>query len=323
MTTLSVKDLTVQYKVKDKTISAVDCVSFSLENSESIGIVGESGCGKTTLGLAIIRSLPRGTTCSGTVDLDDDAILSMPVEKFSREVRWKKISMVFQGAMNSLDPVFSIKQQFEEILREHKIKGAGFETICKAVESVGLPLSALDKYPHELSGGMKQRAVIAMALLLRPKLVIADEPTTALDVLVQAQIMGLLKKLKKDGMSFVLISHDLGIISEISDRVGIMYAGKIVEFGTLREIYSNPKHPYTQALLRSTPKIYSEASPISLKGSPPNLANPPTGCRFYDRCPHAMAVCKKEPPAIPAKTGYVSCWLYEEKGSVVLSEGCP
>ncbi|MDE1765361.1 MAG: ABC transporter ATP-binding protein [Thaumarchaeota archaeon] len=312
MVTLFVRDLIVQYESGGKAVNAVDGLSFSLEDNESIGIVGESACGKSTLGLAIVRSVPGGRVVSGDIRLDNRSILNMSEEEFASNIRWKKIAMVFQGAMNSLDPVFSIKQQFEEILQVHGYCGDSAKTINDAANSVGLPVSVLDKFPHELSGGMKQRAVIAIALLLRPKLVIADEPTTALDVLVQAQIISMLKKLKKEGMSLVLISHDLGIISEISDKVAIMYAGKIVEFGSMREVYSDPKHPYTQALLKSTPKINGESDLISLKGNPPSLASPPAGCRFYDRCPKAKERCKAEPPVTKTSTGHVSCWLYEE-----------
>ena len=310
--TLSVKDLMVQYKSRDKTVNAVDGVSFLLENNESIGIVGESACGKSTLGLAIIRSASGGEVVAGDILLDDVSTLKQSEEEFAKTVRWKNISMVFQGAMNSLDPVFSIKEQFDEVLKSHSYDGDHLKMINEAIDAVGLSPSVLGKFPHELSGGMKQRIVIAIALLLKPRLVIADEPTTALDVLVQAQILGLLKKLKKDGMSFVLISHDLGIISEISDKVGIMYAGKIVEFGTLQEVYSEPKHPYTQALLKSMPKIKGEQQLTSLKGSPPSLSAPLKGCRFYDRCMHAKEKCREEPPMIKTGTGYVSCWLYEE-----------
>lgn len=311
MTTLSIEELEVQYQLRDKTIHAVDKVSLFLKNNESLGIVGESACGKSTLGLAIIRSVPGGKIVDGDIALDGKSTLKMTEAEFAKTVRWKKISMVFQGAMNSLDPVFSIRQQFEEILQTHDYIGDRLRMIKDIIDSVGLPPTVLDKFPHELSGGMKQRVVIAMALVLRPNLVIADEPTTALDVLVQAQILSLLKKLKKEGMSLVLISHDLGIISEIADKVGIMYAGKIVEFGTLHEIYSNPKHPYTQALLKSVPKIKGEPELISLKGNPPNLANPQEGCRFYDRCSHAMEKCRKEPPKIKTESGHVLCWLYD------------
>ncbi len=311
MTTLTVEELNVQYQLHDKTIHAVDGVSFSLENNESLGIVGESACGKSTLGLAIIRSVPGINTVKGDILLDGKSTLKISEVEFTKTIRWKKISMMFQGAMNSLDPVFSIKHQFEEILRTHNNSGNHLKMINDVMDSVGLSTTVLDKFPHELSGGMKQRVVIAMALILQPSLIIADEPTTALDVLVQAQILSVLKKLKKEGLSIILISHDLGIISEIADKVGIMYAGKIVEFGTLREIYSNPKHPYTQALLKSIPKIKEESDLVSLKGTPPDLSDSSIGCRFYDRCPHAMEKCKKDPLKTKTETGYVSCWIYE------------
>lgn len=312
LATLSVNDLKVQYRARAGTVRAVDGVSFGLAGGESVGIVGESGCGKSTLGLTLMRALQGGLVESGEAFLDGTPILGMPEEEFSRTVRWKKISMVFQGAMNSLDPVFSIRQQFEEVLKEHRYHGDMSMALGAALSSVGLQPSVLDRFPHELSGGMKQRAVIAMALLLKPELVIADEPTTALDVLVQAQILGLLKGLKKSGMTVVLISHDLGIVSEICDKVAIMYAGKIVEFGTLEEVYDSPKHPYTQALLKATPKLRGEKDLVSLKGAPPSLASVGPGCRFYDRCPMAMEKCRQDPPTVKTGSGYVACWLYRE-----------
>jgi len=195
LTTLSIEELEVEYQLRDKTIHAVDKVSLFLKNNESLGIVGESACGKSTLGLAIIRSVPGGKIVNGDVTLDGKSMLKMTEAEFAKTVRWKKISMVFQGAMNSLDPVFSIRQQFEETLQAHDYRGDRLKMINDVIDSVGLPPTVLDKFPHELSGGMKQRVVIAMALILRPNLVIADEPTTALDVLVQAQILSLLKKL--------------------------------------------------------------------------------------------------------------------------------
>jgi len=311
MVTLFVEDLVVQYQSRDTTIKAVDNISFSLSNNESMGIVGESACGKSTLGLAITRSASGGKIVSGKILLDGKSLVSLTEEEFAKKIRWKQISMVFQGAMNSLDPVFTIKQQFEEILKSHGWADNNRETIEKTLALVGLDLSVLGRFPHELSGGMKQRVVIAMALLLKPKLLIADEPTTALDVLTQAQIMNILKRLKMEGMSIILISHDLGIVSEIADKVAIMYAGQVVEFGTLQDVYSTPRHPYTQALLKSVPKIKDMTDLISLRGSPPSLTNPPAGCRFYERCPKAMNKCKMEPPKIKTKSGYASCWLYE------------
>jgi peptide/nickel transport system ATP-binding protein len=311
MDLLTVENLKVQYQSQRGAILAVDDVTFSLGKNESIGIVGESACGKSTLGLALMRSVQGGKIISGNILLEGKPILEMSEEQFAKTLRWKEISMVFQGAMNSLDPVFSVKEQFEEILKTHDFKGNNQRAISDALNEVGLPISVLHKFPHELSGGMKQRLVIAMALILKPKFVIADEPTTALDVLVQAKIISLLKKLKQAGMSIMLISHDLGVISEVADWVGIMYAGKIVEFGRLADVYSNPRHPYTQALLKSVPKMKGGSGLISLSGDPPNLVSPPSGCRFYDRCPQAMEKCKKEPPKIRTESGYTLCWLYD------------
>ena len=219
--------------------------------------------------------------------------------------------MIFQGAMNSLDPVFTIKQQFDEILKQHDCDDKSDKIIHDVIHSVNLDHSVLAKYPHELSGGMKQRIVIAMALLLKPKLVIADEPTTALDVLVQAQVINLLKNLKKNGMSIMLISHDLAILSEVAEKIGIMYGGKMVEFGTSSEIYNNPKHPYTQGLLNSIPTLRKEKKLKFIPGTPPDLSSTKPGCRFFDRCPEAMDKCKTDPPKIKTDSGYVLCWLYE------------
>lgn len=311
MVTLSIEDLSVHYHSQGKKVQAVDHVTFSVNESESLGIAGESGCGKSTLGLAIMKTLQENAIVSGEILFDGKSILSTSDSEFTKNIRWKQISMIFQGAMNSLDPVFTIKKQFEEILKKHNFEGDRAQAIESAIASVGLAHSVLDKYPHEISGGMKQRVIIAMALILKPKMVIADEPTTALDVLVQAQIMILLKKLKKDGLSIMLISHDLGIISEIAEKVGIMYAGQIVEFGNMEEIYKNPKHPYTIALLDSIPKMQETKKITPLKGNPPSLVNPPSGCRFYDRCPQAMEKCKKDPPKIKTSSGFVMCWLHE------------
>lgn len=280
-----------------------------MADGESIGIAGESACGKSTLGLSIIRML-LGGKATGEIFFDGDSVLSMSESEFTEKIRWKKISMIFQGAMNSLDPVFTIKEQFVEILKQHKFDGVFDETILNAIHSVGLNDVVLKKYPHELSGGMKQRVIIAMGLLLRPKFVIADEPTTALDVLVQAQIVSLLKKLKKDGMSFMLITHDLAVLSEIADKIGIMYGGHMVEFGSSYDIYNNPKHPYTQGLLESIPKLKGNI-PKYIKGMPPSLLEYPTQCRFIARCPLAIEKCKTVPPKIKTNSGYIRCWLYD------------
>ena len=311
MPTIEISDLSVQYRTSHGDVHALEDVEFRLEENESIGIAGESACGKSTLGLSIIRMIHGGNLVSGKINFDEQSLLDMPSSKFDKDIRWKEISMVFQGAMNSLDPVYTIRQQFHEILKQHNFEGNSDKIIGDAVRSVNLDPSVLKKYPHELSGGMKQRVIIAMALLLKPKFVIADEPTTALDVLIQAQIINLLKDLKKKGMSIMLISHDLSILSEVAEKIGIMYGGKMVEFGTASEIYRNPKHPYTQGLLDSIPTLHKEKKLRFIPGKPPDLVSPEPGCRFFDRCPEAMEKCKTKPPKIKTDTGYVLCWLYE------------
>ena len=311
MTFLRVEGLCSTYSSSKGPVYAVDDVDFELDSGESIGIAGESASGKSTLGLSLIRMLLGGDT-KGKVDFDGDSILDMEQSKFDDEYRWKKISMVFQGAMNSLDPVFTIDEQFVEVLKQHKYSGDFKKTISDAMKSVSLDENVLKKYPHELSGGMKQRVIIAMALLLKPKFVIADEPTTALDVLIQAQIINLLKSLKKDGMSLMLITHDLSVLSEIADRIGIMYGGQMVEFGSSKQIYKNPKHPYTQGLLDSIPTLKGN-HPKYIKGVPPSLLDAPTQCRFLERCPVAIEKCKELPPKFKTDTGYVRCWLYEDE----------
>ena len=310
MTFLDVDGLTTRYQTSKGQVHALEDVNFSLEKGESIGIAGESACGKSTLGLTLIRMIQGGKIISGKITFDGESILDLTESKFDNDYRWKKISMVFQGAMNSLDPVYTIKQQFVEVLKEHDYEGDSEKLIFDSISSVNLDESVLKKYPHELSGGMKQRIIIAMALLLKPKFVIADEPTTALDVLIQAQIVNLLKKLKKDGMSIMLITHDLAVLSEIADKIGIMYGGGMIEFGSSQDIYKNPKHPYTKGLLESIPTLRG-GKPKYIKGNPPDLLSPKEGCKFIDRCPEAMEKCKKDPPRFKTDSGYVMCWLYE------------
>ncbi len=311
MAFLVVNGLSSRYATSKGPVYAVEDVDFELEEGKSIGIAGESACGKSTLGLSLIRMLSGGKT-TGEFLFDGNSILEMKESDFDEKYRWKKISMVFQGAMNSLDPVFTIKEQFVEILKQHNFAGDSKQVILDSINSVTLDELVLKKYPHELSGGMKQRVIIAMALLLKPKFVIADEPTTALDVLIQAQIVNLLKNLKKNGMSFMLITHDLAVLSEIADKIGIMYGGHMVEYGSSEEIYKNPKHPYTQGLLESIPTLKGN-TPKYIKGIPPSLLDAPTECRFIERCPLAIEKCKQVPPKFKTKTGYVRCWLYEDE----------
>jgi peptide/nickel transport system ATP-binding protein len=311
MAFLSISGLFSRYSSSQGPVYAVDDVDFELNSGESIGIAGESACGKSTLGLSLIRMLSGGESF-GKVVFNGDSILDISESDFDNRFRWKKISMIFQGAMNSLDPVFTIKQQFVEILKQHNFDGDIDELILDSINSVYLDKNILKKYPHELSGGMKQRVIIAMALILKPQFVIADEPTTALDVLIQAQIINLLKILKKDGMSFMLITHDLAVLSEIADKIGIMYGGQMVEFGSSKEIYSNPKHPYTQGLLESIPTLKG-ITPKFIPGTPPSLLDAPSECRFIARCPLAIEKCKQLPPKFKTDSGYVRCWLYEDK----------
>lgn len=311
---LIVRALKAYYFMKKGIIKAVDGVSFEIDGTESLGIAGESASGKSSLGSALIRSMsPPGKVVGGNIFLHGQDVTSLSDNEFNKSIRWKKIAMVFQGAMNTLDPVYTIGEQMREVMKEYKIGNYEKNMIFDLLKHVGLDNSITEKYPHELSGGMRQRVVIAMALLLNPEIVIADEPTTALDVLVQAQIMNLLKRLKKDrGMIIILITHDLSLISEIADKIGIMYAGQLVEFGSSIDIYNHPKHPYTQALLSSIPKLRSGQKELRfIQGNPPNMLDLPTGCRYFARCPHAMERCREDPPPIKSGNGYVRCWLYK------------
>jgi peptide/nickel transport system ATP-binding protein len=264
--------------------------------------------------LALLRSLqPPGKILGGEIILNGQNISKFSDEHFDKTIRWKKIAMVFQGAMNTLDPVYTIGSQMNEIIKEHRINPRQESIIPNLLRQVGLDPSIASRYPHELSGGMKQRVVIAMALLLDPEIVIADEPTTALDVLVQAQIMELLKTLRRErGLTVILITHDLNLILEFADKIGIMYAGQLVEFGSSRDIYTSPKHPYTQALMASIPRLHSENKDLQfISGSPPNMLEPPVGCKFISRCPFAKELCKKDPPQVMTQNGFVRCWLYK------------
>lgn len=314
MPKLTVSGLKAYYFTENGLIRAVDGINFKLSEGESLGIVGESACGKSTLGAALMRSMQLpGRIVEGSITLAGDDITKMSSSEFDRKARWKRIAMVFQGAMNALDPVYTVESQLREILVEHHFEGKIDQKIAESLQQVGLDLSVAKRYPHELSGGMKQRVVIAMALLLDPDVLIADEPTTALDMLVQSQIISLLKKLQREkGITIILITHDLALVSQITEKIGIMYAGELVEFSSTRDIYKNPRHPYTQALIEAIPRLRTKDKKIHfVKGSPPSLLNPPRGCRFYDRCIHAMDVCKCSPPEFETETGYVRCWLYE------------
>ncbi|RLG76841.1 MAG: ABC transporter ATP-binding protein [Thermoprotei archaeon] len=317
MPLLEVKDLRVYYYTLKGVVKAVDKISFSVEKGETLGLAGESGCGKSTLGFSLLRLVPPpGRIVEGKILFENMDVTSLPEDRLRREYRWKRVSMIFQGAMNALNPVKTIGDQIAEAILVHEenvTKKEALERAAELLKMVGIDPRRIKSYPHELSGGMKQRVIIAMALALNPPLVIADEPTTALDVVVQAQIMNLLKRLKKQyNMSMILISHDLALIAEIADRVAVMYAGKIVELGTAEQIYNSPKHPYTQGLISSVPRLRGPKKLEWIPGQPPDLRNPPPGCRFAPRCPYATDRCRRgEPPVIEIEPQhYVGCWLY-------------
>ena len=317
---LQVRNLKIYYYTYEGVVKAVDGVSFNIKRGEALGIAGESGCGKSTLAYGLLRIVPiPGKIVGGKVIFDGTDILQLPESEFKRKYRWKRISMVFQGAMNSLDPVKNIGKQIADVILTHEeniSKSEAYRRATELLKLVGIDPARAKSYPHELSGGMKQRVVIAMALALNPDLLIADEPTTALDVVVQAQIINLLKDLKeKLRMSLILITHDLSIIAEIADKVAIMYAGKIVELGRMEDIYEDPKHPYTSKLLRSIPRLRGKASLEWIPGQPPDLKNPPHGCRFHPRCPHAMDKCRREEPPVISlgRDRFVSCWLHAKR----------
>ncbi|MEI0476377.1 ABC transporter ATP-binding protein [Brachyspira pulli] len=300
---LKVENLKMYYHTSKGLVKAINDISFEINTGETLGIVGESGCGKTSLGTSLLRmpSIP-GKYEGGKIILDNEDIIPLKEEYIRKNIRWSKISMVFQGAMNSLTPVYTIGSQMIETLNRHvdMSKTEANKLIEEYLGYVGLHSSVAKRYPHELSGGMKQRVVIAAALFLKPKLIILDEPTTALDVIVQAQIINLLKKLKKDfNLSFIFITHDLALEAEISDRVCVMYAGKIAELASNEDIYKNAKHPYTKRLLKATPRLNKAVSKLEfIEGTPPDLLNPPKGCMFYERCKERIDKCKNEEPII-------------------------
>jgi len=313
---LEVKNLRTYYITRAGPVRAVDGVSFFVEKGEVFGLAGESGCGKTTAGLSILRLLPRyGRIVGGEIIFDGVNILEVRESVFRRKYRWKRISMVFQGAMNALNPVFRVGEQIAEaiMLHENVSKEEAMKRVKALFEKVGIEPSRVDNYPHEFSGGMRQRAMIALALACNPELVIADEPTTALDVVIQGQILDLLRKLREElDLSVILITHDLSTIAELCNRVGIMYAGKLVECADVRSIFKDPLHPYTQGLINAIPSITGPKTRLrSIPGAPPDLLNPPRGCRFHPRCPYATEKCRREEPAyIEVRRGHwVACHM--------------
>ena len=310
---LTVENLTMHYMTRAGPVRAVDGVSFSVERGQSLGLVGESGCGKSSIATTLLKLLPdNADLVAGKVVLDgvDLAPLS---ESEIREYRWVRISMVFQAAMNSLDPVYRVGDQIVEAMEAHYANAREdfIERVRDLYDLVSLNQAFMARYPHEYSGGMKQRAIIAMALACEPDLVIADEPTTALDVIVQDRILREMKEVqRKLDMSMIYISHDMAVIAEVSDVVGVMYAGKIVEYGPTSEIFSRPIHPYTNALMSAFPSVKGEKRElVTLPGEPPDLTNPPAGCRFHPRCAYATDECRvSEPPIVNRGEHWAACW---------------
>lgn len=305
---LGVEDLALHYAAATGTVRAVDGVSFTLAQGEALGIVGESGAGKSSLGLALLRVLPRNVAAlTGRVMLGGADCLGLDEGQFRRDVRWRQIAMVFQGALESLNPVMKAGEQIAEPLRASGwTRDAARKRVAQLLDMVRLPATAYDRYAHELSGGMKQRVVIAMALALQPSLLILDEPTSALDVSIQAQVMDLLKRLKAElGLTVLFITHDIALACDLCDRLAVMYAGELVEIGPIEDVITRPAHPYTQRLMASIPRLEGGVLPEFIPGAPPDLAHPPAGCRFHPRCPHAFERCRVEPPPAFAAAGPV------------------
>jgi len=321
---LEVDSLTVDYRTSRGTIRAVEDVSFSLEKGKTLGLAGESGSGKSTLGLSIIRLVPYpGVIVKGHIKIDQTDILELP-EPRMRSIRGRKVAYIFQDPMTSLNPVKKISAHSTELIRTHEAntsKEEAFERTKTILKDLGILPERINDYPHQFSGGMRQRIMIGLAIALNPDLVIADEPTTALDVIVQAKILDLLENLRKIyGMALILISHDLSIILERCDKIIVMYAGRILEYASSVELHRNPRHPYTRGLLQSIPNVeLADQKLAAILGSPPNMLNPPKGCRFWPRCSHVMEICRtKETPLVDiGHNHFVRCFRYHKEGTKV------
>jgi peptide/nickel transport system ATP-binding protein len=312
---LHIEDLVLHFRTARGAVQAVDGVNFDLGYKEAVVILGESGCGKTSLAKAILRLLPRNVAkYSGKIYLNGVELMQMSDERFRQQVRWVRMSLVPQAAMNALNPVIRVGDQVAEPIMVHTgaRKDKALAEARRMFQHVGVPVDFLSRYAFELSGGMRQRVAIAMALVTAPSLIVLDEPTSALDVLTQANIFNVLKRLKKElEISFILITHDIATSSELADRVAIMYAGQIVEESDAFRFFEEPKHPYSQKLLASVPKLRSEQQPDFIVGQPPSLLAIPPGCRFAPRCPARFDKCDQDPPIFETNGRRVKCWLYE------------
>jgi peptide/nickel transport system ATP-binding protein len=317
----SIKNLSVEYPTRTGVVRAVDDVSLDIHRGEILGLVGESGCGKSTLGKALMR-LPSGPARISGGELWFDGVDLMTLsERKLRQIRGGRIGMVFQDPMTSLNPVQRIVDHLTETMKTHQPDFTSDEARSRAedlIERLGIRRERIDDYPHQMSGGMRQRVMISLALALNCDLVIADEPTTSLDVIVEAKFLDLLKELQREfNLTIVMITHNIGVVAEVADRIAVMYAGRMAEAGDVHDVFADPKHPYTQGLLRSVPNIELDGGELyKMGGAPPNLVNPPDGCRFNPRCPHVMDVCRTTQPDFePVGDGYppqyVACWLYQ------------
>ncbi len=312
---LEVRNLTMHYRTRKGPVFAVDDVSFSLARGESLGLVGESGCGKTSVAISLLKLLPDNAEIIGGEILLNGTNLVPLSEAEMNKFRWRRISMVFQAAMNALNPVYTVEEQILEAMQYHMPHLDDAEMhrrVDELFELVGLDPAFKNQYPHQYSGGMRQRAVIAMALSCEPDIIIADEPTTALDVIVQDQLLKRIREIQKQlNMAMIYISHDVAVIAEVSERVGVMYAGQMAEMASTEAIFHRPIHPYTIGLMSAFPSIVGEKTElVTLPGEPPDLLDPPPGCRFHPRCPYATSICMKEVPEFKDYGGghYVACW---------------
>jgi oligopeptide/dipeptide ABC transporter ATP-binding protein len=317
---LEIEDLVLHYSTRKGAVQAVDGVSLTLGRQRAMAVLGESGCGKSSLPRAVLRLLPSNVhRYSGTIRLGGTDVTRLSEERFRREVRWNRISLVAQTAMNALNPVMRVGRQVAEVLQSPGREAAKQveQRVRRVFRQLELPADFIDRYPFELSGGMRQRAMIAMALAAEPELVILDEPTSALDLLTQANIMNALKRIKRDqGTSFVFITHDVGTSSELADDVAIMYAGQIVELAEAAAFFEAPLHPYSRRLMASVPRLGGEHTLEPIPGHPPSLVEPPAGCRFRPRCGRSFERCAEPPPLLEAAGGRrVRCWLYEAEAA--------
>jgi oligopeptide/dipeptide ABC transporter ATP-binding protein len=312
---LNIENLVLHFKTSTGSVQAVDGVDFELGTNRAVVILGESGCGKTSLSKALLRLLPRNVDkYSGKVFLQGKDVMKLSDEEYRQNVRWVGISLVPQAAMNALNPVLKVGEQVAEPAMIHLglSKTEAYGLVYKMFQHVGVPADFVARYPFELSGGMRQRVALAMALVTSPNLIVLDEPTSALDLLTQANIMNVLKRIKHElGASFILITHDIATSSELADEVAIMYAGQIVENGDAKDFFPAPLHPYSQMLMASVPRLRSDSDPMFITGQPPSLMNPPDGCRFAARCPFRFEKCSQEPPVFQKGNRKVKCWLYQ------------